>query len=70
LKISAKYFRLAVGFRSSTSRQKQPKTYLTFDVNHKKTKQICFSLQTQRLAESFEGLNSSLAQSAEELCSW
>jgi len=29
-----------------------------------------FSLQTRRLAESFKGLNSSLAQSAEELCSW
>jgi len=28
-----------------------------------------FSLQTQRLAESFEGLNSSLAQLPEELCS-
>jgi len=27
-----------------------------------------FSLQTWRLAESFEGLNSSLAQSTEELC--
>jgi len=29
-----------------------------------------FSLQSWRLAESFEGLNSSLAQSAEELCHW
>jgi len=27
-----------------------------------------FSLQTQRLAKSSEGLNSSLAQSAKELC--
>jgi len=33
------------------------------------TKKI-FSLQTRRLVESFEGLNSSLAQLAEELCSW
>jgi len=29
-----------------------------------------FSLQTWRLAECFEGLNSSLEQSAEELCGW
>ena len=29
-----------------------------------------FSLQTKRLAKSFEGLNRSLAQSAEELCCW
>jgi len=27
-------------------------------------------MQTRRLAESFEGLNSSLAQSAEELWRW
>jgi len=27
-------------------------------------------VQTRRLAESFRGLNSSPAQSAEELCSW
>jgi len=27
-----------------------------------------FSLQTQRLAKSFEGMNSFLAQSAKELC--
>jgi len=33
-----------------------------------KTKNI-FSLRTRRLAESFEGLNSSLAQSAGELWS-
>jgi len=34
-----------------------------------KTKNF-FSLQTQRLAESFEGLNNSLAQSAEKLWGW
>jgi len=34
----AKYFRLAVGPRSGTSSQKWPKTYLTYDVTHKKTK--------------------------------
>jgi len=40
---------------------KWPKTYLNYDVFHKKpkTKKI-FSLQTRRLVESFEGLNSSL----------
>jgi len=32
-------------------------------------KQI-FALQTRRLSESFEGLNSSVAQLAEELCYW
>jgi len=31
---------------------------------------IFFSLQTQRLAKSFEGLKSALAQSAKELCGW
>jgi len=34
----------------------------------KPTTKSFFSLQTQRLAESLEGFNSSLAQSAEELC--
>jgi len=45
----------------------------TYDVTDEKTNskpQKIFSLQTQRLAESFEGLNSSLAQSVEELCGW
>jgi len=56
---------------SGTSRQKWLKTFLTYDVTHKKTKpQHFFSLQTQRLAESYEGLNSSLAQSTEELWGW
>jgi len=32
-----------------------------------KDQDIFFSLQTQKLAESFEGLNSSLAQSAAEI---
>jgi len=39
----------------------------------KKTKpktKTFFSLHIQGLAESFEGLNSSLAQSAEDLCGW
>ena len=29
-----------------------------------------FSLQTRKFVVPFEGLNSSLAQSAEELCGW
>jgi len=35
-----------------------------------KTKKKFFLLQTRRLAESFKVLNSSAAQSAEELCGW
>jgi len=42
-----------------------------YDITYKKTKtQKFFSLQTWRLAESFEGLNSSLVQSAKELYGW
>jgi len=53
--------------RSGTSRQKWPKaTLLMMSL----TKKFFFSLQTWRLAESFEGLNSSLALSGEELCGW
>ena len=67
LKTWAKYFRLAVGPRSGTSSQKWPKTYLTYDITHIKPEiqnKRFFSLLTERLAESFEGLNSSLVQSA------
>ena len=68
---SAKYFCLAVGPRSGTSSQKRSKTYLTYNVTHKKstTPNQKFSFHC-RLAESFEGLNSSLAQSANELCTF
>jgi len=48
---------------------KWTKTYLTYDVTHKKQTKFFFSLQTRRLATSSEGLNSSLVQSAEELWS-
>jgi len=46
MKISAKYFRLAVGPRSGTSSQTWPKTYLTYDVTHKRneTQNNFFSL--------------------------
>jgi len=44
------------------------------DVIHKKSvtlnQKIFFRVRTRRLAEAFEGLNSSLAQSAEELWCW
>jgi len=53
---------------------KWPKTYLTYDVTHKKTRnpkpKHFFSLQTRILAEFFKGLNSSLVQLAEELWCW
>jgi len=50
--------------------QKWPKTYLTYDVTHKKPEsqnQTILSLQTRRLAESFESLNSSSVHLVEEL---
>jgi len=54
--------------------QKYPKNYNTYDVIHKKSvtpnQKNFFRVQTRRLAESFEGLNSSLAQLAEELWRW
>jgi len=47
---------------------------LTYDVTHKKSRnpnQKCFfQVQTRRLAESFDGLNSSPAQSTKELGRW
>jgi len=50
------------------------KTYFTYDVSHKKSTTLnqknFFRVQTRRLAKSFEGLNSSLAQSAEEPWHW
>jgi len=54
--------------------QNGQKTF-TYDVTHKNLQlptKIFFSLQTRRLAESFEGLNGSLVQSAEpeELWYW
>ena len=51
---------------------KAAQKYYTYDITHKKNgpqkPQKLFSLQTQRIAESFEGLNSTLAHSATELC--
>ena len=47
------------------------KSFETCDISHKKTKpqlKIFFSMETRRLARSFEGLNNSLAQMTSELC--
>jgi len=68
MKTSAKYFRLAVGPRWGTSSQNGQ----NYNVTHKKpeTQNKFFNLLTRILAESFEGFNSPLAQSAEELCGW
>jgi len=50
------------------------KNYFTYDVSHKKSttpnQEIFFQMQTKRLANPFEPLNSSLAQLAEELWHW
>jgi len=47
---------------------------LTYDVSHKKSatpnQKIFFQVQSTRLADPFKLLNSSLAQSAEELGRW
>jgi len=48
--------------------------YCFYDVTHNKcndqNQTDFFSLRTRRLAKSFVGLNSSLAQSAKELWTW
>jgi len=48
-----------------------PKNNFTYDVTHKKSatpnQKFFFQVQKSRLAKSFERLNSTLAQSAEEL---
>jgi len=50
------------------------KNYFTYDITHKKSvtpnQKNFFRVQTRRLADPFEPLNSSLAQSAEELWRW
>jgi len=72
MKTSAKHFGLAVGPRPGNMRQNDPKT--AYDVTHKKSappnQKIFFRVQSTGLADPFEPLNSSLAQSAEELGRW
>jgi len=48
--------------------QKPTSLMASLTKNLKPKNETFFSLQTRSLAESFEGLNSSLAQSAKELC--
>jgi len=60
---------LGIGAQGLVTWAKNAKTYLTYDITHKK-KSKTFQLkkiQTRGLAASFEGLNSSLAQSAGKL---
>jgi len=53
---------------------KWPKHNFTYDITHKKSatpnQKIFFQVQSRRLSDLFEPLNSSLAQSAEELWGW
>jgi len=53
---------------------KWPQNYFTYDVTHKisvtPNQKNFFRVQTRGQADPFEGLNSSLAQSAEELWHW
>jgi len=68
---SAKHFGLAVGPWARQHEAKWPKNYFTCDVTHKKyatpNQKIFFRVQSRRLSDPFKPLNSSLAQSAEEL---
>jgi len=61
MKSSAKYFCRAAG--------PKPTSFMTSLTKNTKPP-IFFSLQTRRLAKSFEGLNHSLAQAADELFTW
>jgi len=66
MKTSAKKFRLVVGPSSGISSQK-PSLLVSSLKKNKNPKPKFFSLPTPKPAKSFEGLNSSQAQSAEEL---
>jgi len=48
----------------------KPTSLMTSLTRRPETHKKFFSLQARRLAESFKGLNSSLAQPVEELRSW
>jgi len=71
MKTSVKYFGLAVGPQAREHEPKWPKNYFTYDVTHKKSatpnQKIFFRVQARRLSNLFEPLNSSPAQSTEEL---
>jgi len=71
VKTSAKYYRLTVGAQGQAKWAKVAKKSSTYDVTRKKlhtpSKKNFFRVQSTRLADPFELLNSSLAQWAEEL---
>ena len=74
MKTSAKHFGLAVGPWARQHDAKWSYNYFIYDVSHKKpvppNQKIIFRVQSTRLADPFEPLNSSLAQLAEELGRW
>jgi len=74
MKTLAKHFVLAVWSKVRQHEPKWPQNYFTDDVSHKKSaphNQTIFSrVQSTRLADPFELLNTSLTQSVEELGRW
>ena len=68
MKTSAKYFGLAVGAQGQATWPKMKLKLL--DLWRQSQKKIFCLVQSTRLADPFELLNSSLAQSAEELGRW
>jgi len=73
MKTSAKYFGLAVGPRTGNMSQNDTRTtslMVSLTKNPHPPSKKFFRVQTRRLANPFEPLNSSLAQSAEELGRW
>jgi len=69
-----KYYHLTVGAQGEVKLPKVAKNSSTYDVTHKKpappNQKNFFRVQSTRLADPSEPLNSSLAQSAEELGRW
>jgi len=71
MKTSAKYYHLTVGTQGQAKWAKVALKSSTYDVTHKKStppnQKKFFRVQFTRLADLFEPLNSSLAQSARSL---
>jgi len=69
-----KYYHLTVGTQGQAKWAKVAKKSSTYDATHKKNarpkQKIYFQVQSTRVADPFELLNSSLAQWAEELGQW
>jgi len=74
MKTSAKHFGQQLGPRPGNMCQNDPKTTSLMTSltksPHSPAKKFLFQLESTRLADPFEPLNSSLAQSAEELGRW